>query len=261
MKRISLLIVAGLLALTFAGCKSETPEPTAAPKQQATAPAEQVAPAAQGQSGSVVETMNSGGYTYVLVNTGSEQIWAAAPETAVKVGDEVVVPPGAMMQNYASKTLDRTFESIIFANEIIVGGGAAAGAATAGLPEGHPQPDAIPEGHAKPTVSVDDVDFSGLKKADQTVAEIFAGKDSLNGKEVSVRGKVVKFSQQIMQTNWVHLQDGTGGDGTNDLTVTTDAVVAKGDTVLVKGTLTANKDFGFGYKYDVIIEGAQITVE
>ena len=110
-------------------------------------------------------------------------------------------------------------------------------------------------------MSVDDVDLSGVKKADQTVAEIFAQTAALAGKEVVVRGKVVKFSQQIMQTNWVHLQDGTGVEGTNDLVVTTDAVVAKGDTVLVKGVLTANKDFGFGYKYDAIIEGAQVTVE
>jgi hypothetical protein len=139
----------------------------------------------------------------------------------------------------------------------MVGGGDA----SAALPEGHPAANTIPEGHSKPQVSADDVDLSGVKKADQTVADIFAQKDSLAGKEVSVRGKVVKFSQAIMQTNWVHLQDGTGSEGTNDLVVTTDAVVAKGDTVLVKGVLTANKDFGFGYKYDAIIEGAQVTVE
>ena len=52
-----------------------------------------------------------------------------------------------------------------------------------------------------------------------------------------------------MGTNWIHLQDGTGGEGTNDLTVTTDATVAVGDTVLVKGLLAADKDFGYGYKY------------
>ena len=137
----------------------------------------------------------------------------------------------------------------------MVGGGDASAALAMG------QPGTIPEEHSKPKVSVDDVDLSGVKKADQTVGEIFAQTAALAGKEVAVRGKVVKFSQQIMQTNWVHLQDGTGVEGANDLVVTTDAVVAKGDTVLVKGVLTANKDFGFGYKYDAIIEGGQVTVE
>jgi len=248
-KRVTLLMIAAFLSLTFSGCKSETPEPAqpAAPAQ----PAQPAAPTVQGQGGTVVETMNSGGYTYILVDTGSEKVWAAAPEFAVKVGDDVVVPNGMVMQNHTSKTLDRTFETILFVDAVQVGG------AVASLPEGA----AVPEDHTKPTVTVEDVDLSGVAKAKQTVAEIFAQKDALAGKEVAVRGKVVKFSQQIMQTNWIHLQDGTGAEGTNDLVVTTDAVVAKGDTILVKGVVTANKDFGFGYKYDVIIEGAQVTVE
>jgi hypothetical protein len=253
-KRVTLLIVAGLLSLTFFGCKSETPEPAT----QSPAPMQKATPAAQGQSGSVVETMSSGGYTYVLVDTGSEQIWAAAPEFTVDVGAEVFVPNGMVMQNHTSKTLDRTFDKIIFVEGVQIGG---APASSAALPEGHPVQDSVPGDHAKPTVTAADVDLSGVEKAEQTVAEVFAQKEALAGKEVAVRGKVVKFSQQIMQTNWVHLQDGTGAEGSNDLVVTTDAIVAKGDTVLVKGDLTINKDFGFGYKYDVIIEGAQVTVE
>jgi len=57
------------------------------------------------------------------------------------------------------------------------------------------------------------------------------------------------------------VQDGTGAAGTNDLTVTTDAEVQIGDTVLVTGALTLNKDLGSGYKFDVIIEKAQVAVE
>lgn len=64
-----------------------------------------------------------------------------------------------------------------------------------------------------------------------------------------------------MGKNWIHVQDGTGSDGTNDLTVTTNAVAAVGNTVLVKGNLSADKDFGFGYKYEVVIEDAAVTVE
>ena len=162
-----------------------------------------------------------------------------------------------VMKNHTSKTLDRTFEEILFVDAVMVGGGDT----SAAVPGGQPGENAVPDGHSKPQVTADDVDLSDVKKADQTVADIFAQKDTLAGKNVAVRGKVVKFSQQIMQTNWIHLQDGTGAEGTNDLVVTTDAVVAKGDTVLVSGVLTANKDFGFGYKYDAIIEGAQVTVE
>jgi len=64
--------------------------------------------------GTVVETMNSGGYSYVCVESGGQKQWAAMPATQVKVGDEVAVAPGMVMRNFTSKTLNRTFDSIIF---------------------------------------------------------------------------------------------------------------------------------------------------
>jgi len=245
-KKIFYLILTGCLVFALAGCKDETP------KSADQTPAQpQTAPMAQGKAGTVVETMNSGGYTYVQVDTGSEKIWAAAPEFVVAVGDAVIVPEGMLMENHTSKSLNRTFEKIYFVESI-----AAPGAAAAAAP-------ADAADHSRPVVTAGDIDVSGVKKAagGQTVADVYGNKAALAGKEIAVRGKVVKFSQQIMGTNWIHVQDGTGAAGTNDLTVTTDAVVKAGDTVLVKGVLVADKDFGFGYKYDVIIEKAAVTVE
>ncbi len=256
-KNALILIFAGALALTIVGCKDETPTQT----QKPAAP-QAAQPAAQGKTGTVVETMNSGGYTYIQFDTGTEKLWAAAPEFVVKVGDPVIVPDGMPMQNHTSKTLDRTFDLIYFVDAVMVGGAQAA-AMPGGMPAGHPSPDAAADGHARPEVPKSDVDMSGLSKpaGGKTVAEIFAEKDALAGQEVTIRAKVVKFSPEIMGTNWLHLQDGTGGAGTNDLTITSAATANVGDTILAKGVLTVNKDFGFGYKYDVIIEKAEVTVE
>lgn len=209
-------------------------------------------------NGTVVETMNTSGYTYIQVDTGKDKIWAAAPEFQVKVGDLVTVPTGMLMRNHQSKTLNRTFEEIYFVGKISVAG---AEQSTPQVPEtakakGAPHENIVPD-------APNDMDFAGIKKPEggKTVAELYAEKDSLSGKEVTVRGKVVKFSPSIMGTNWIHLQDGTGGEGTNDLTVTTDAKVTVGDTVLVKGVLATDKDFGYGYKYTIIIENSNVTVE
>jgi hypothetical protein len=103
--------------------------------------------------------------------------------------------------------------------------------------------------------------FSGIKKADKTVAEIYAEKEGLSGTVVNVRGKVVKFSVGIMGKNWAHVQDGSGANGTNDLTVTTQNTAKVGDTVLVSGKISLNRDFGGGYKYALIIEDGSIVVE
>ncbi len=101
------------------------------------------------------------------------------------------------------------------------------------------------------------------KTNDGTVADLYAKKDELAGKQVTLRGKVMKFSPMIMGKNWIHVQDGSGeaSAGNNDMTVTTSQSANVGDTVLVKGTLVANKDFGAGYSYDVIVEDAEVTVE
>ena len=103
--------------------------------------------------------------------------------------------------------------------------------------------------------------LAGIKKADQTVAELYAGQNGLLDTVVKVRGKVVKFSYQIVGKNWVHVQDGTGSAGSNDLTVTTADSARIGDLVLVSGKISQNRDFGAGYRYTLIIEDAKVAVE
>lgn len=91
-----------------------------------------------------------------------------------------------------------------------------------------------------------------------TVADLFAHKAELAGKEVTVKGKVVKANNNIMQRNWLHLQDGTGGEDTNDITVTSQQTANVGDEVTVRGKLVADKDIGAGYNYSLLIEDAAI---
>lgn len=265
MKSKTMILLAGLLTLGLAaGCKEQKPAQMAAPEKAAAAqpatPAGQAA-ASGAKTGKVVETIDSGGYTYVQVDTGTEKFWAAAPQIAVKVGDPVAVPPGLLMKDYLSKPLNRTFDAVYFVDNILVGGTQAIAGAPAGAAV---KPGEMPQGHPPVTgKTATEVDFSGLKKAagGKTVSEVFAGKGQLSGKQVVLRAKVVKFSPQIMGKNWLHLQDGTGSDGTNDLTITTDASAKVGDTVMVTGVLATDKDFGYGYKYPVIVENAKVVVE
>lgn len=213
-------------------------------------------------TGKVVETMNSGGYTYVQVDDGSKKIWAAAPQLTVAVGDRVIVPAGMPMRDFTSKTLNRTFDVVYFVPSIQVLGAKAASeqVTTARRAESDGIPGHGGAGAKEPAAAVD---LSNIKKAEggQTVAELFAEKAALAGKEVVVRGRVVKYTPSVMGKNWIHLRDGSGGSGTDDLTVTTSADAAVGKTVLVRGKLSTDKDYGFGYHYDVIIEDATVTVE
>jgi hypothetical protein len=81
------------------------------------------------------------------------------------------------------------------------------------------------------------------------IGELYQARMALVGKQVTVHGKVVKVNNQIMHRNWVHIQDGTGDSATATV----------GEEVTVTGTVTVNRDFGYGYKYPLLIEQAKIT--
>ena len=240
MKKILSVLAAATLAVSLGACKKENKavnnKPVAPAATQKQAPA---------MTGKVLETMDAGGYTYVRVATDSGEHWAAGPATPVKIGDKVSFPTAWTIKGFESKTLGRTFDEIYFVSAIVGPGGAA-----------HTQAPA-------PAASNEPVDVSGVKKAEGglTVAQIHAQRKDLNGKNVLVRGKVVKYTSGIMGKNWLHIQDGSATGAAGDLTVTTAAQAAKGDTVLVKGVVTSDKDFGSGYKYEVIIEDGKVTVE
>jgi len=70
--------------------------------------------AADGISGKVIETLDSGGYTYALVENDGKKTWVAVPQTKIKVGQQVTFLPGMPMANFTSKSLGRTFDVIYF---------------------------------------------------------------------------------------------------------------------------------------------------
>lgn len=95
--------------------------------------------------------------------------------------------------------------------------------------------------------------------AKKTVEQVFLQKDQLAGKSVQLSGKVVKVNNGIMRRNFLHLQDGSGKEGTNDIILTSTSTAAVGDQISVTGVVTLNRDFGMGYSYPVLVEEAQIT--
>jgi hypothetical protein len=243
--------------------------PTAAPVGAAVLPSSAVA------TGKVLETMDAGGYTYVQLDTPSGKIWAATSQTKVAVGQLLSVPLEMPMQNFHSNALGRDFPLIYFASRVSHGGeplpprpAEAAGAPGSAAPPAQAPaatPTQMPAGHpsvggaASAPVTVTEV--IPPPAGGQSIESLWAKRAALAGKRVVVRGKVVKFLGGIMGHNWAHLQDGTGAskDGTHDITITTDATVKPGDVVTATGTLAVDKDFGAGYKYGAIVEGATIT--
>jgi len=246
-KKTDLILIALLTTITGYGAQATATPPDSTPATATHADAGTPPANPNVMNGEIVETMNSGGYTYVLLDTDAGKIWAAATETDVKVGQRVSVPAGQVMTDFSSKTLNRTFDKIYFVSGIYP-----EGALNTAADQDHGM-----AGSSRTVVT--DAHVEGVPKATggYTVEEIMTRSSALSGQNVKVRGRVVKFTAGIMGTNWMHIQDGTPGD----LTVTTDTLVTKGDQVMVEGILSVNKDFGAGYLYPAIIEKATVTKE
>lgn len=200
------------------------------------------APASFAQHGTVLETMDAGGYTFVRVKGDTEEYWAAGPPLAVKVGDMVMLGTGIEMRDFYSRSLERSFPVIWFVETLGTG---------------------VIEASLAPPPPPVAVSLMMPANGGYGIVEVYAQSATLAGKVVKVRGKVVRVSNDIMGRNWLHLQDGTGSaaSSNNDLVVTTSARVKAGDTVVVEGPLVADKDFGAGYRFAVIVEDATVTVE
>ena len=219
---------------------------------------------AETATGTIVETMDAGGYTYVRLDTGTEQIWVATSPIAVKVGETLTVPLEMPMQNFHSAKLGRDFPLIYFASRVSRGGEPLPTEATGGMPPASGQtmpPGHPPVGAGAPASPTGVTEAIAPPAGGHTVADLWARRKALAGTTVVVRGKVVKALGGVMGRNWVHLQDGTGKakDGTNDITVTTADEAKPGDIVTATGTLGIDKDFGAGYRYGAIVESATLS--
>ena len=137
----------------------------------------------------VLETMSSGGYTYIKVQEGQKDYWIAMTQRDTKVGQCISFSEQGWMQKFHSKTLNRTFDSILFA-----GNASTKPAANVQAQQKVPKSQMHSEYKEKGTLSI---------------AELFANREKYVNKIVTVKGKVTKTSNGIMKLNWVHIEDGS----------------------------------------------------
>jgi GW (Gly-Tryp) dipeptide domain len=195
-----------------------------------------------------LETLNTERYTYVRVQENGQEHWVAIPKGEVKIGATYSYRGGLMKKDFLSKEHNRTFETLY-----LVPGLMAAGATDPHAGHNH----APGEGHAS-----GEMDMSPPKSVTRAAGAIAIGdlvknKAKYAGKTVKITGKVMKVNNMIMNRNWLHLQDGTGNNF--DLVITSTESVPPGHTVTLEGTVTLDKDFGAGYKYDLIVENGVLV--
>lgn len=201
--------------------------------------------------GTVLEVKDVSSYTYLRLKTKDGEMWAAVSRAPVKKGADVTIENAMIMTSFHSAALNRTFDKILLgtlagANPHAAYAGGDMGSVHAGVP--------VP-GY---TGNVKVAKARGPNA--HTVAEIITRRAALKDKIVLVRGTVVRYTPDVLKTNWLHVRDGSGSaaEHTDDLVVCTTDHAKVGDVVLVKGVVHTDKNLGSGYAYRVLIENAKL---
>ncbi|HKI78952.1 MAG TPA: GW dipeptide domain-containing protein [Ignavibacteriaceae bacterium] len=231
---VIIIVVLGIFA--FNNNKTET---KVAPTKEVTSETPQM------HTVQVLETLDTSNYTYIKVSENNADYWIAVTKMDVKKGETLYFAKSMEMLNFHSAELDRTFDKVLFVD------GAAKSPGQAKSDFVHPE---VPEVQ-KADVSV--APYPGGK----TVKDIFEKRVDLNGKVVTIKGKVEKINVGIMNRNWIHIQDGTKFNDEYDLLITTTETANVGDVITIQGKVAINQDFGAGYSYSVLIENAKILKE
>ncbi len=195
----------------------------------------------------VKEVLQATKYTYAKVEEKGEEYWIAIPSSEIEEGATYQYVGGLKKTNFYSRDFKRTFPTIFLVSSLV---NAETGKRSDQL-----------ELHADVGQRVNQATTPASEIAPAeggiSLEELYKNREKYAGKKVTVTGKCVKVNNEIMERNWVHIQDGTmDGDEPYDLTITTDALIMVGITVTMEGVIALDKDFGAGYRYDIIMENA-----
>lgn len=200
--------------------------------------------AAQGDAfeGVVLEVLNGGGYTYLQIEDVSKnKHWVAVTGVPIEKGTEVRLTEEMRTEKFESKSLNRTFDKIIFASNL-------------------QYRTKVPESGNLAIIN-EIVKVSPYKQKDTlSVKEAIEKRATLKDKTIAIRGKVVKASANIMERNFVHIQDGTSdGNEVGRVVFTSKELPKVGEIVTARGVVSVDKNFGSGYVYKIIVENATFT--
>jgi hypothetical protein len=176
--------------------------------------------------------------------------WLAVPLMEAKAGETYYYTSPMVMTDFESKELKRKFDTVFFLGAV--------SPVPIGTETAHQGANGVDEKNYKrtaPTLARLNIKVPALEGG-VTVADLYGGKEKYSGKVVRIRAQVTKYNPQIMDKNWIHVQDGTQAVGKFDLMVTSQKEVKVGDIIILEGIVSLNKDFGYGYNFDVMLENA-----
>lgn len=190
------------------------------------------------------EILHTSRYTYMNVSEDGNDFWIAVPRKEVEKGKTYYYKGGLKKVNFKSVEYDRVFETLYLVSDVSED------------PSLSPMAAQNPHTHdtGEPVITNEKI---APPPGGISISDLLKNRDKYEGQSVRVKGQVVKLNNMIMERNWIHLRDGSTGEDV-DLTITTTDNVPLGSIVAFEGIIALNRDFGAGYKYDIIMEEAKL---
>lgn len=190
----------------------------------------------------ILEVLPTSKYVYLKVDEAGEEFWIATSKKEVKEGETYFYKNGILKTNFESKEHNRIFDKVYLVANIV--------------PANHGAEQSTMMSESNEVVGSETqeiIEVDGSVK----IAELVKNKSNYEGKDIQITGRCSKLNPNIMGRNWIHLKDGSMDEF--DLVITSDVAVPEGHVVTMKGIVVLDKDFGAGYKYDLIVENGQIV--
>jgi len=196
----------------------------------------------------VEEVVQTKKYTYL--NVLEEKLpayWIAISKAEVEKGETCIYTGGLKMRGFRSAELDRVFDELLLVSNI------------------------SRMGSSKPLMSNESMsDMQSDEKAAKhekiipvkgatSISDLLSNPSKYEGKVITVTGRCTKVNHQIMNRNWNHIQDDSKNP--KELTITTQDVLELGSVGIFAGKISLNKDFGAGYRYEIIMVEAKLKYD
>ncbi len=194
----------------------------------------------------IVEINQTPAYSFIKVEENGKEYWAAIQASKLKVGDTITIHEQVWMKNFRSKSLNKTFDKIMFAE--------VPRKAISGVDNIHNIHGNLvkkKQEEIKPNVKFNEgLVISNEKAIKSDISDLYNNKAKYKNKNVEVEGHVLQVSNKVMGNTWIKIYNGK--DAIIFRSPNEDEKIAVGDKVKVTGTINTDIDFGYGYKYELL---------
>ena len=178
-------------------------------------------------------------YRYAEVQEGDKTYWIASTNRDLRVGETYFYNEALIRAQFESKELQTVFDTLRLVTRLVPEGRQGELKAPLHKVNAENPHDQKQEADPQAAVSLD-------------LSELIQNPAAYENQWVEFSGTCVKVNPGIMGRNWVHLR--ALGEGGEEVVLTTQEEIAVGKEVRMQAVVRRNRDFGSGYRYELLLE-------